>query len=56
MSHYIFGHLYTAQELMFWYHHAPKVAKKRDHPVGNADERAAAHLRYEWYGKWGKRQ
>ena len=50
-----FGEHVTAMELMSWYFHAPKVAKKRAHPVGNADERAAAHERKAVYGTYGKR-
>ena len=50
-----FGATYTAYDLMAWYLNAPKMIKKRPHPVGLADERAAAHLRKELAGKWGKR-
>ena len=41
-------------ELMFWYWHAEKVAKKRDHPVGSAERRGAAQqVRKEATGRYG---
>ena len=50
-----FGEKFTAMDLMSWYFHAPKVAKKRAHPVGNAIERAAARERKAVYGRYAKR-
>ena len=50
-----FGEYYTAMDIMCWYFHAPKVARKRAHPVGSADERAAARVRKEVYGTYKKR-
>ena len=50
-----FGEEFTAMDIMCWYFHAPKVAKKRAHPVGSAVERAAAHERKAVYGTYGKR-
>ena len=51
---YQFGVECTAMELMFWYWHAEKVAKKRDHPVGSAERRGAAQqVRKEATGRYG---
>ena len=48
-----FGDTYTVSELMFWYHHAPKLVKKRPHSWANADRRAAAAVRHEATGHYG---
>ena len=50
-----FGDRIRALELMFWYYHANKLVRKRDHPWGSKDVRAAAHLRNEVYGHRGHR-
>ena len=50
-----FGEHFTVMEIMMWYYHAPKIVKKRPHPQGNADERAAARERYRAYGRYAKR-
>ena len=50
---YTFGKSFSAQELLFWYHHAEKLVKKRDHPHGSQDVRDAAQLRMKTYGHYG---
>ena len=50
------GQKYTAQELQFWYHHAPMLAKTRKHPWGSPDKQAASWARWETYNKWGHRR
>ena len=52
----IFGERCTAQELMFWYYHAPKLCKKRQHAWGSKDVRDAAKFRKETFGHWGHRR
>jgi hypothetical protein len=48
-----FGDNFTASELMFWYHNAPKIVKKRPHSWGSAEHRNAAHARHYAWGRYG---
>ena len=50
-----FGKDFTVCELMLWYHNAPKVVRKRPHPWGSGDVRAAAKERMKTYGRYGHR-
>ena len=45
------GDQYTAQELLFWWIHAKKTVKKRDHPTGSPERIEAAALRKKEWGK-----
>ena len=49
------GHI-RALEIMFWYFHADKLVRKREHPWGNPDVRAAAKVRKEVWGHYGHRR
>ena len=46
---------YTATEIYYWYCHAPKCIKKREHPAGSKDRRDAAALRFKETGYYGFR-
>ena len=46
---------YTATEIYYWYCHAPKCIKKRDHSKGSQDRRDAAKLRFKEKGRIGHR-
>ena len=48
-----FGERFTVYELMFWYHNAPKLAKKRPHAWGSQDVRDAAQERKKAWGRYG---
>ena len=52
---YRFGERFTGMELCFWYYHAPKLAKKRAHPMGSKLGRDAAWERQSTFGRWGHR-
>ena len=47
---------FTAQELMFWCYHAPKVCKKRAHAWGSQTVQEAAQMRRAVYGHYGHRR
>ena len=51
-----YGPKCAAQDIMYWYYHAPKIACKRAHSWGSEDVRAAARLRFETFGQWGHRR
>ena len=53
---YQFGERYTAQELFFWYYHAQKLVKKRDHPWGSEEVQEASQLRMKTWGHYGHRK
>jgi hypothetical protein len=48
-----FGDSCCAKELLFWYTHAPKICRKRAHPVGSQDVRDASKLRFKATGHYG---
>ena len=43
------------EELVCWYYHSEKLAKKRAHPHGSLEVREAAQLRMQTYGHYGHR-
>jgi hypothetical protein len=49
-----FGKDFTIFELMFWYHHADKIVKKRPHAWGSQEVRDAANERKKTYGRYGQ--
>ena len=49
----LFGRFWTAREIFFWYHWAPKVVKKRAHSWGSPDVIAAAQLRKKETDRYG---
>ena len=51
-----YGECFTAQELMFWYYHAPKVCKKRPHSWGSKLVKEAAQVRKAVFGHYGHRR
>ena len=48
-----FGDKLTVYELMFWYHNATKLAKKRPHAWGSQECREAAQARKKVRGRYG---
>ena len=47
------GERFTARELLFWYSHAPKLARKRPHAWGSQEVRDAAQVRKAVTGRYG---
>ena len=48
-----FGDRFTVSELMFWYHNASKLVRKRPHAWGSQEVRDAAHERRKAWGRYG---
>ena len=44
---------HTSMEIMQWWTHAQKLARKRPHPWGNEERTQAAYLRYKKTGHYG---
>ena len=49
------GEHFTAYDIMYWYTHATKLVKVRDHPKGTCDHQAACDERYRGWSHWGHR-
>ena len=47
------GDRYAASEILFWYMHSSKLARKRDHPPGSDSRKEAAKARYKVNKRWG---
>ena len=47
------GQQYTAQELVFWWVHAKKIVKKREHPTSSPERTEASKLKKENFGGRG---
>ena len=47
------GQQYTAQELVFWWIHAKKIVKKREHPTSSPERTEASKLKKEKCGGRG---
>ena len=47
------GSTHSLMDIYFWYYHAQRLVRKRDHPTGSVDHEDAARLRKKELGCWG---